>query len=401
MALLPWWSQGGAGRTGLSLAWLLLAFSSEVSRALSRPHAEEDGIVRRDVPATAAMSTAPLMRRQVEIHSAGQQSLIDESVRSHAADEVRGPYFDLLILVPVNAKQQGRRKLIRETWGQYIDSTGRCPFCKSDRTVKLLFGTGAAENETEASKLEHEKAEFKDLAVIPSLGAGDDNYHNLTAKVRRCFKYAVRNFRFSLLLKADSDSFVFLDRVLAFAEKKDLFRGHGDKRPPVYAGSFMQATKPDESSSSKWADRLYQYRRVTGHDDPPKYAAGAGYMLSPSLCRFIADQEDSAVPAEVPDHDARWTVLPGFQQLANEDVSVGFWLQPTMHQRVEMPVSHFPSGCKDNSQVIDHHVLPKLMALRWETFLATGDPCNTSDVVVEESFEELVGKQLDTAASTS
>ena len=95
-----------------------------------------------------------------------------------------------------------------------------------------------------------------------------DNYHNLTGKMRMLLGYAAKNFRFGLLLKVDTelwpcnrrspsnelqamlvhklalidpnwavllrislfqDSYVFLDRFLRAAEKMQLFedRGHG------------------------------------------------------------------------------------------------------------------------------------------------------------------------------
>ena len=42
-------------------------------------------------------------------------------------------------------------------------------------------------------------------------GIDEDHYKDLTTKVQKCIAYAVEHFRFALLLKVDTDSFVFMD----------------------------------------------------------------------------------------------------------------------------------------------------------------------------------------------
>ena len=56
--------------------------------------------------------------------------------------------------------------------------------------------------------------------------------------------------------------------------------------------------------------------------------------------------------------------------LPNEDVSIGFWLEPVNHVKVDLPVAHLPVGCRDERQVIDHHVMPTLMAMRFTSLQA-------------------------------
>ena len=62
--------------------------------------------------------------------------------------------------------------------------------------------------------------------------------------------------------------------------------------------------------------------------------------------------------------------------------------------QVELPISHLPIGCRDRSQIIDHHVLSRLMATRWKSLEETGDPCSAA-AVSEETFEQVLTSKLD------
>ena len=62
--------------------------------------------------------------------------------------------------------------------------------------------------------------------------------------------------------------------------------------------------------------------------------------------------------------------------------------------QVELPISHLPIGCRDRKQIIDHHVMPKLMRLRWKSLEETGDPCSAAGVQ-EEAFEQELTSRLD------
>lgn len=270
-----------------------------------------------------------------------------------AALQVERPYFDLLIVVPSNPQQLALRSAVRQGWGRYLNETGHCPRCNSNRTVKLLFGVGPL---PEWMKNQSTGEREKDLAVLPIVA---DEYHSLTEKIRNLITYALENYRFALLLKADTDSFIFMDRVLRTLEQKSLF-----EQQDLYAGGLIRRVKPIvnlKDRHAKWAD--LHYTNLTGHKRFPHYAGGFGYFLSPSLCRYIATHKTSPM-------------LPELTALANEDASVGFWLQPVQHQEVYLPVSKNTTGCHDRDVMIDHEISKERMLHRGKKLMKQGDPCS-------------------------
>ena len=265
--------------------------------------------------------------------------------------ETSRPYYDLLVIVPSHFSDTKGRSAVRQSWGRYLNQTGHCPTCKSPRTVKIIFGLGGKANHTSIA-LEG----GQDLAF---LGASDE-YGKLTEKIRRLITYALQHYRFALLLKVDTDSFVFMDRLLKTAEAQKLF----EEKNNVYAGHFIGLIEPIVNMSdrdAKWAD--FDYSRLTGQKLLPKYAGGFGYFLGPSLCRYLAN------------HGKALTDLPALLPLANEDVAIGFWLQPVKHLKVFLYISPTADGCRRKKMIIDHKITPKRMLNRWEKMMNRGDPC--------------------------
>lgn len=305
-----------------------------------------------------------------------------ENAAGLEASDVALPFVDLLVIIPSTVKETEKRIAIRHSWGKYVDLEGHCERCRSNRTIKILFGVARPEGEDRS--IENETEIFQDLALL-NLDQQADHYRKLTLKVRSCIEYAVQHFRFSLLLKVDTDSFIFMDRFLLLAEKKKLFGQEFGNPTNIYGGKFLHNHKPNASLASKWTDRTYG--KLTGLEYFPAYAHGAGYILSPSLCRYIAE----GLSEHAAKSDA-WAAFPELQPLPNEDVSVGFWLQPVVHTKVEMPISEFPRGCRDGRKIIDHHVMPKLMNLRWKNLEETGDPCNKA-AKQEEIFDISASKR--------
>ena len=185
--------------------------------------------------------------------------------------------------MPSTLKETEKRMAIRHSWGKYVDLDGHCKRCGSNRTIKILFGVPRPEGQDRS--IENETEIFQDLALL-NLDQQADHYRKLTTKVRSCIEYAIQHFRFSLLLKVDTDSFIFMDRFLLSAENLKLF-GHGGHPTNIYGGKFLHNHKPNASLANKWADRTYS--KLTGLEYFPAYAHGAGYILSPSLCRYIAE----------------------------------------------------------------------------------------------------------------
>ena len=223
--------------------------------------------------------------------SPGQIASGTAKLESH--EDVEHHYVDLLVIIPSSVTEWDKRLAIRQSWGKYIDSSGHCKKCNSNRTIKVLFGV-ARPGEDNAHMIETEMGSFQDLAVL-HLNGQADHYRNLTSKVRSFIEYALHNFRFGLLLKVDTDSFVFMDRFLSMAEQKKLFDPNFNSTN-IYGGAFQNDARPDENPAGKWVDRTY--RKLTGHNLFPKYARGAGYVLSPSLCRYIAE----GLPDDLLDH---------------------------------------------------------------------------------------------------
>lgn len=308
------------------------------------------------------------------------------------------PYYDLVVVVPAHSsKDLARREAIRDSWMRYMGSDGVCQRCNSKRTVKVLFTLGQVSNDVD--KVAAEASKHNDIGVLPDFHEDKDVYTNLANKVRRSIAYAVDHYMFSMLLKADTDSYVFMDRLLYFLDKQDLWRGPGDQRDGIYAGNFKagEGAKPIEKPNNRWSDLIF--RKVTGHAFFPKHAKGPGYLLSPSLCRFISEW----APHE--ENRGGWAMLPQLDDLPNEDVAVGWWLEPVKHQKVELPVAMWATACSylqnqdprmpTNEAVIDHKVDPKLMRLRYAQFEKTGDACSSIDVIEEGIAETESGIALD------
>ena len=159
--------------------------------------------------------------------------------------------------------------------------------------MRMIFGVPEPDKENK-SILEPADLAFQDMAVL-DIPAKEDVYRQLTAKVIKLITYAVHSFRFALLLKVDTDSFVFLDRFLARAEGLNLF----SKLGAFYGGMMYLHTYPRKNG--KWHDSVY--RNLTGQILFPHYARGHGYVLSASLCRFLAVRE-------VDDGTSSWINLP-------------------------------------------------------------------------------------------
>merc|ERR1719436_1444125 len=78
------------------------------------------------------------------------------------------------------------------------------------------------------------------------------------------------------------------------------------------------------------------------------HARGAGFVLSPDLCEFIAgmgaaSEDTSGAPKWGEDYG--WAPVPRLVNLPDEDLSVGFWLQAVNHTKVAAPVAPDSAGC--------------------------------------------------------
>lgn len=290
------------------------------------------------------------------------------------------PFYDLMIVIPTHGQKDiERRSAIRSSWEQYPQSS-KCEACQK-RKVKVLFVAG---QEGDAKEMAAEAEQFGDLAVLPDFGQFEFYTHR-AEKTQRSMRYALEHYRFKLLMKADTDAWVFTDRLLDFLDGRGLFE-RADDGPEIYAGNFALGTgaHPDNNAQAKWYDPVYE--AVTGLGVYPKHAKGAAYVLSPDLVEYIAemgaatDRNRAVSLVQGGEVVHGWAHMPKLEDLPCEDVSMGFWLQAVNHTKVQLPLSIGNTACTSDTAVglvVDHYVTPEDMRRRWSSYVASGDPCGS------------------------
>eukprot|EP00913_Durusdinium_trenchii_P004154 g3849.t1 len=305
---------------------------------------------------------ASLPNGQAEEHcSLLQAKTAAAALQYHASPSLNDFFAE--IVVPSNPQQLALRSAVRQGWGRYLNETGHCPRCNSNRTVKLLFGVGPL---PEWMKNQSTGEREKDLAVLPIVA--DENL----------IAYALENYRFALLLKADTDSFIFMDRVLRTLEQKSLF-----EQQDLYAGGLIRRVKPIEPGQKRDA---YPQRRGGG---------GFGYFLSPSLCRYIATHKTSPM-------------LPELTALANEDwgwrwVERKAWPRVlrdlhTLHRVRIRVIGSMDIGAGAASRGVfarfqEYHRLPRQEGTFLNLVNSTPDAAELYCVAWDEKVQELSGPQ--------
>lgn len=288
-------------------------------------------------------------------HAAGARA--SQLIRKEVLEpSMQREHFDLLVLIPASGQRdQGRMRAIRKSWTRDIDEKHLCRRCKSNRSVKYLFMLGDEATEEDAP----------DVVVLPRCSSA---YERLAQKVKRSIHYAVQHYSFNLLLKADTDSWIFLDRLLQFAEDHQLF----DPRRSAQAGEVRRKGRPQGAGRNPDA----VFSELTGQETYPVYSPGCGYLLTRNLCNYISLLAEDGLES-----DSAEASLPSLQDLPQEDVSVGFWLEAVEHEHISMPLSIMGDACRrpGQSMVLDHYVSEEEMGRRWRNLQRTGDPCEEAD----------------------
>ncbi|KAJ8942679.1 hypothetical protein NQ314_010001 [Rhamnusium bicolor] len=143
----------------------------------------------------------------------------------------------LIILVHTSVNNFGKRKVIRETWGQ------------SENNIKILFFIGMVEGYDIQNKLEDESRQYQDLVQ----GSFIDSYHNLTYKHVMALKYVVYHCaKAEFILKVDDDVFVNIPNLKKFIETYNCQHGMLNKifcsrlhSPPVLRKGKWKASLVD------------------------------------------------------------------------------------------------------------------------------------------------------------
>lgn len=121
----------------------------------------------------------------------------------------------LAVLVASAPRAAERRSVVRGTWLAAARRGG-----PGDVWARFAVGTAGLGAE-ERRSLEQEQARHADLLLLPTLR---DAYENLTAKVLAMLCWLDEHVGFEFVLKADDDSFVRLDALLADLRARDPVR---------------------------------------------------------------------------------------------------------------------------------------------------------------------------------
>mmetsp|Transcript_70633 Transcript_70633/g.196493 ORF Transcript_70633/g.196493 Transcript_70633/m.196493 type:complete len:324 (-) Transcript_70633:78-1049(-) len=256
------------------------------------------------------------------------------------------PVYDLFIVIPVHANQKSRRDAMRKAWLNY-PSSNHCTACQR-HSIKIMFCLG---NEGDLAVSLAEAKTEGDMFVMEDFGQ-NAFYTDMSMKTLRCISYAVKHFAFRFILKTDSDSFVFVDRLLDAFDHQALW-----SKTKMYAGNFRAGAgaRASQNTKAKWYDP--DYPAATGLQEYPKHAKGAGYILSVYLAQLLSKLSDDY-----------------FDMSSCEDVAIGAWLMPFKKDFVELDV-HIGSSCEPPT-LIDHYVEGEEMVRRWRAYTETGNPCS-------------------------
>mmetsp|Transcript_125729 Transcript_125729/g.363720 ORF Transcript_125729/g.363720 Transcript_125729/m.363720 type:complete len:333 (-) Transcript_125729:112-1110(-) len=251
-------------------------------------------------------------------------------------------HYDLFIVIPAHAREKARRDAIRKSWFGYAASS-RCEACARHPT-KAMFCVG---NESDVAESRAEAAANGDMFVLEKFGQ-DTYYTERSTKTLQCISHAVRHYSFRFILKTDTDSWVFLDRLLSAFDSRSLWA-----KRKLYAGMISRNTSPI-AAGDKWCDSVYP--AVTGLRQYPDHAKGAGYILGIDLAAYLAGQAEDT-----------------FEKFHMEDAGVGSWLMPIRKEFLQLNI-HSSPHCHQGA-VIDHGLDKTSMAERWARYTSTGNPC--------------------------
>eukprot|EP00403_Amphidinium_massartii_P022055 CAMPEP_0178385202 /NCGR_PEP_ID=MMETSP0689_2-20121128/7913_1 /TAXON_ID=160604 /ORGANISM="Amphidinium massartii, Strain CS-259" /LENGTH=648 /DNA_ID=CAMNT_0020005481 /DNA_START=41 /DNA_END=1984 /DNA_ORIENTATION=+ len=330
------------------LAKLLLGCSFVLMLAmavLNRFHVEDGSSEGEMFWQTEALSALALS------HTAGSPHLMPSRREDH--------HLDLLIMVPSHWSEVERRCAIRDSWLLYFADGELCSICQRF-VVAVIFTVGGGVLDQSSDIVEAflaEQRQFGDIEVLRDFPE-NTKYKERATKTLRSVSHAVQHFKFTLLLKVDTDSYVFADRLLNVLDVNNLF----DATRRVYAGNFIagagaKVVRPSAANKDnlKWVDTSFE--NTTGLHMYPRHAKGAGYLLSRPLAEYLAHTIDS------------------FAEFPCEDTAVGAYVAAVEHQQVHFPVALQSEGCHDRNVLIDHYVVPSIMRRRWRRLEVFGDAC--------------------------
>ncbi len=283
----------------------------------------------RDVPYLSEPSTYT---------ATGVSAANTRSAFSTAGNTNSCPVGTLHILVIILSDPNGfdRRNTLRTTW---LKATSR----GFTYDAKFVIGTKNLTSNLTAM-LNGEQSLLHDLIIFPNLV---DDYRNLTRKMWLSMQWAYKSGqRFDFLVKADDDSYVRLDKLVATLRKLNC-----DDR--LYWGYFVGCSVPQ--LAGKWAETRWN---TCPHYLP--YAMGGGYVMSRKVVGMIARHANR------------------LRQYSNEDVTTGSWLAPYKLVRkhdLRFDVEAHRHGC-NNNYIIAHKQLTRSdMEEKFNSLMVNGTLC--------------------------
>lgn len=202
----------------------------------------------------------------------------------------------LIISAPSNFD---RRNTLRTTWLKLNPNTSK---------VKHFFVLGTAElNQELLQRLKREQIVEGDLLFLPDLL---DSYNNLTLKLLHGIEAMNYTKPFKYMLKCDDDSFVRVNSLVdELVRRQSMMRGLGKEEEGCFYWGFFDG-RARVQKKGKWKESDYNLC-----DLYIPYALGGGYVLSKKCTDYIIKNHEMLRP------------------FRNEDVSVGTWLAPIVHEK--------------------------------------------------------------------
>lgn len=237
--------------------------------------------------------------------------------------------LDIFIGVFSTANNFKRRMAVRRTWMQYAGV--------KEGAVGVRFFVGLHKNRKVNEELWAEAQTFGDIQLMPFL----DYYSVITWKTLAICIFGTQVVSAKYVMKADDDTFVRVDKVIASLEKANVTHG-------LLYGLINYDARPQRSVFSKW----FITREEWPEDTYPTLAHGPGYLVSHDIAEEIYQRYKRG--------DLKMFKL--------EDVAMGIWISEM--KKGGLNVSYvkekkiFNVGCEDG-YLISHYQTPRQLLCLW------------------------------------
>ena len=235
-------------------------------------------------------STHPLSQRDVHFTAElGAEAMrLACATQIEPADGAKREDCTVLLLISSAAGYERRRDVVRRTYLSLLDpASAASPLSAELRaSVKYRFLLGAPEP-AQAAALAAEQAEHGDLLQV----AVPESYETLFPKLVASWRWAICTHKFQYFMHADDDSFVRLEKLLAWLTS---YEARAPERAPrlyagyIWDGSEGRRTKPLRDPAQKSYMPVEQWP----HDAYPPFASGCGFLIAHQLVDALARRAD-------------------------------------------------------------------------------------------------------------